>query len=99
MEAGGVLRHHRDEIAPLLPLELPKPRGAGQRHPFPGDWPKVAGQTVDQLAAALTTDIGWIRQHTEFGEAARRWSSANEPGGLLLRSLLSDHLDPGYAAA
>ncbi len=47
-----VLHHHRDEVASLLSLELPKPSGPGQRHPFPGDWPKVAGQTVDQLAAA-----------------------------------------------
>ena len=28
-------------------------------------------QRADQLAEALRTDIGWIRQHTEFGEAAR----------------------------
>src|SRR5258708_1577654 len=28
---------------------------------------------ADALAEALQTDIGWIRQHTEFGEAARRW--------------------------
>jgi DNA-binding beta-propeller fold protein YncE len=44
--------------------------------------------SADQLAEALRTDIGWIRQHTEFGEAARRWSVAGRPGprGLLLRS-------------
>ena len=42
--------------------------------------------SADQLAEALQTDIGWIRQHTEFGEAARRWSAAGRPGGLLLRS-------------
>jgi TIR domain len=29
-------------------------------------------QSADQLAEALNTDIGWIRQHTEFGEQARR---------------------------
>src|SRR5580658_7732014 len=40
----------------------------------------------DQLAEALQTDIGWIRQHTEYGEAARRWSATGTPGGLLLRS-------------
>ena len=42
--------------------------------------------SADQLAEALQTDIGWIRQHTEFGEAARRWSASERPGGLLLRS-------------
>jgi formylglycine-generating enzyme required for sulfatase activity len=41
---------------------------------------------VDQLAKALETDIGWIRQHTEYGEAERRWSLNSKPGGLLLHS-------------
>jgi WD40 repeat protein len=42
--------------------------------------------SADLLAEALQTDIGWIRQHTEFGEAARRWSVTGRPSGLLLRS-------------
>jgi hypothetical protein len=42
--------------------------------------------SADRLAEALATDIGWVRRHTEFGEAARRWSTARRPGGLLLRS-------------
>jgi hypothetical protein len=41
---------------------------------------------ADQLAEALSTDISWIRQHTDFGEQARRWALANWPSGLLLRS-------------
>jgi tetratricopeptide (TPR) repeat protein len=49
--------------------------------------PERFEQHVDQLAQALTTDIAWIRRHTEFGEAARRWSPDGRPGpgGLLLR--------------
>jgi formylglycine-generating enzyme required for sulfatase activity len=43
-------------------------------------------QSADRLAEALNTDIVWIRQHTEFGEQARRWALANRPSGLLLRS-------------
>jgi formylglycine-generating enzyme required for sulfatase activity len=42
--------------------------------------------SADQLAEALQTDINWIRQHTEYGEAARRWLAAGRPGGLLLHS-------------
>jgi formylglycine-generating enzyme required for sulfatase activity len=42
--------------------------------------------SADALAEALQTDIGWIRRHTEFGEAARRWVMTGRPGGLLLRS-------------
>jgi hypothetical protein len=41
--------------------------------------------SFDRLIAALETDIGWVRQHTEFGEAARKWTLAGRPGGLLLR--------------
>jgi WD40 repeat protein len=45
-------------------------------------------ERMDELAKALVTDIQWIRKHTEFGEYARRWSTAGRPGprGLLLRS-------------
>ena len=42
--------------------------------------------SVDKLVEALKTDIGWIRQHTAYGEAAHLWSAAGRPGGLLLRS-------------
>ena len=41
--------------------------------------------SADQLAQALRTNIGWIRKHTEFGEAARRWSLGHHLDGLLPR--------------
>lgn len=41
---------------------------------------------ADQLAEALTTDIDWVRKHTEFDESARRWAGAGRSNGLLLRS-------------
>ena len=50
------------------------------------DDPARFEQSADQLAQALATDIGWVRQHTEFGEQARRWATADMPSGLLLRS-------------
>jgi WD40 repeat protein len=42
---------------------------------------------IRRLVEALATNIDWVRQHTEFGEQARRWSLAGRPGprGLLLR--------------
>jgi TIR domain len=43
---------------------------------------------ADNLASALQIDIEWVRQHTEFGEAARRWSRADHAIGLFLRSPL-----------
>jgi WD40 repeat protein len=43
-------------------------------------------ESADRLAEALRTDIGWVRQHTECGDAARHWSRAGRPAGLLLRS-------------
>jgi hypothetical protein len=42
--------------------------------------------SADRLARALRIDIAWVRLHTEFGGAARQWSVANRPNGLLLRS-------------
>src|SRR5215831_5607918 len=43
-------------------------------------------QSVGQLADALNTDIAWVRQHTDFGEQARRWAQEKGASGLLLRS-------------
>jgi tetratricopeptide (TPR) repeat protein len=50
------------------------------------DDPAKFEASVDKLTEALQTDIGWIRRHTEYGEAARRWSGTGRRGGLLLRS-------------
>ena len=41
---------------------------------------------ANKLAEALQTDIVWIRDHTKFGEAARGWTAAGHPNGLLLRT-------------
>jgi len=43
-------------------------------------------RNADQLEDALSTNIEWIRKHTEFGELARRWEDAEKPRGLLVRS-------------
>jgi formylglycine-generating enzyme required for sulfatase activity len=50
------------------------------------DEPEHFEARADRLADALETDINWIRQHTEYGEAERRWSSAGRPNGMLLQS-------------
>jgi formylglycine-generating enzyme required for sulfatase activity len=50
------------------------------------DDPEHFDERTDRLAEALRTDIGWVRQHTEYGEAERRWSAAGGPRGLLLHS-------------
>src|SRR5580704_1198998 len=53
-----------------------------------------------QLADALTTDIGWMRQHTEYGEVAQRWAAAGRPGprGLLLRSPVLEEAEKWIAS-
>src|SRR6266446_3986218 len=43
-------------------------------------------ESVETLVEALKTDINWIREHTAFGEASRRWTATGRPRGLLLRS-------------
>jgi len=50
------------------------------------DDPTRFDDDANKLVNALQTDIGWIRQHTEYGEAERRWSAAARPRGLLLHS-------------
>jgi formylglycine-generating enzyme required for sulfatase activity len=52
---------------------------------------------ADALAEALQTDIAWIRRHTEFGEAARRWVETGRAGGLLLRPPLLDQAEAWIA--
>ena len=54
--------------------------------------------SADRLAEALDTDIAWIRQHTEFGELARRWALAKGPRGLLLRSPVLEDAEHWIAA-
>jgi formylglycine-generating enzyme required for sulfatase activity len=49
------------------------------------DEPQRFDASLDLLATAVETDITWVRQHTEFGEAERRWASAGKPDSLLLR--------------
>ena len=40
---------------------------------------------LPRLADALAVDIGWIRAHTRYGEAAGEWEAAGRPSRLLLR--------------
>jgi hypothetical protein len=44
-------------------------------------------ESTDKLVEGISTDIEWIRRHTELGQAAQRWDAAGRPGpgGLLLR--------------
>ena len=57
-------------------------------------------KSADKLAEALSTDIDWVRKHTDFGEQARRWSQAGRPGprGLLLRSPVLEEAEQWVAS-
>jgi formylglycine-generating enzyme required for sulfatase activity len=50
------------------------------------DDPENFDVRANDLAEALRTDTGWVRQHTEYGEAQRRWAAAGQARGLLLHS-------------
>lgn len=41
--------------------------------------------SMQQLADALETDIGWIREHTRLGALAQRWLTERQSSDLLLR--------------
>ena len=62
------------------------------------DDPERFEASADQLGEALQLDIGWIRQHTEFGDAARRWAATGRSGGLLLRSPVLEEAERWIAA-
>jgi hypothetical protein len=51
------------------------------------DDPDRFDERIIALTDALTTDIDWVRKHTELGEAGLRWTSAGRPRGLLLGSI------------
>src|SRR5205085_9582733 len=42
-------------------------------------------RSLGELAAALRTDLAWIREHTHLAELAARWRSRGEVDALLLR--------------
>ncbi len=50
------------------------------------DDPEKFDASLAQLVEALSTDITWVRQHTQFGLDARAWETAGKSSGLLLRS-------------
>lgn len=51
--------------------------------------------SAERLVEALSTDIQWVRKHTEWGEQARRWGVAGRPGpdGLMLRPPVLDEAE------
>jgi hypothetical protein len=57
------------------------------------DDPASFDERLAKLADALSTDLAWVRKHTDFGETARRWSEAARPRGLLLRAPLLDEAE------
>lgn len=50
------------------------------------DDPAQFEQSANKLVEALNTNISWIRQHTDFGEQARRWALKRIP--LILKHTL-----------
>lgn len=50
------------------------------------DPPNDFDAQADRLAAALQTDLAWVKEHTRLGELARRWNERNRPTAMLLRS-------------
>ncbi len=51
---------------------------------FSGDGRTFAAG-LSELAAALRTDISWIREHTRLAELSGRWATRSRPASMLLR--------------
>ena len=55
-------------------------------------------ESFNRLTDALSTNIEWVRRHTEFGVDSRNWDAAKRPGGLLLRSPLLEEAEQWIAS-
>ena len=57
-------------------------------------------ERADELARGVSTNIDWVRKHTEFGALARRWSQASQrvAKGLLLRSPVLEEAEKWIAS-
>ncbi|TAX01971.1 toll/interleukin-1 receptor domain-containing protein (plasmid) [Rhizobium leguminosarum] len=88
-------------FAPILCRDLdgaPIPAALAKFNYVPFDDLSQFEARADRLAKALRVDIAWLRQHAEFGEAAREWSDANRPKGRLLRSPVLEEAERWVAA-
>jgi WD40 repeat protein len=54
--------------------------------------------SLARLTDALSTNIAWVRRHTEFGVDSRNWDAARRPNGLLLRSPLLEEAEQWIAS-
>jgi WD40 repeat protein len=74
------------------------PRDLSQLNFIFFDDEKVFNQSFSRLSEALTTNIDWIRRHTEFGTSSRNWDAAKRPNGLLFRSPLLEQAEEWIAS-
>jgi hypothetical protein len=82
-------------IVPVIwrPLGEAKPhdRLRGLNYIYFYDEPSATGSGfgtgLARLIDTLTTDVGWIREHTRLGELAARWEREGRPADALLRGM------------
>jgi hypothetical protein len=75
-------------IIPVVAIDVPEadtPKGLSRRNYIFFGADRSFVRALAELAAALKTDIDWIREHTRLGELAARWSERNRAEALLLR--------------
>ncbi len=84
-QVAGLNKRIAPVVAADLPPDLKPPEAVSKLNYvfFTGD-NDFEGQ-IDQLAKALNTDMGWVKEHTRLGEAARRWDERKRTSALLLR--------------
>ncbi|HCK84161.1 MAG TPA: hypothetical protein DHW63_06500, partial [Hyphomonadaceae bacterium] len=75
-------------IIPVVAIDVPEadtPKGLSRRNYIFFGADRSFVRALAELAAALKTDIDWIREHTRLGELAARWSERGRAEALLLR--------------
>jgi formylglycine-generating enzyme required for sulfatase activity len=86
LEQTGKLRKRLLPIVWRVVPEAEIPRRLRQlNHIFFYNEPHSFAPSLAKLAAALRTDLDWIREHTRLGEAAMRWQDRGRSDALLLR--------------
>lgn len=75
-------------LAPVVLAKVPDdriPESISRLNYIPFDPPNDFEIQAGRLAKALSTDIGWIREHTRLAGLARRWQERGSGGALVLR--------------
>jgi WD40 repeat protein len=69
---------------PVDPKNLPPALAERQLIPARGLFEENFDQSLEQLIAAIDTDLDWVREHTDWTEKALEWDRSNRDNAFLI---------------